>query len=161
MRQRILKENFTIGDEEWKLREIVNEKFIYQVSNPSKHYCYFVAFIKRFDEDRKRQIRPAVSRYKCYEDETDWFYKSDNLDDCVYWSMLKKEVKRERPKNYKKLEKPVLQYTKDGEFIAEYYSLAEAYRATGVSMSGISSCCNGRLKLAGGFLWRKKIVLEV
>jgi len=53
--------------------------------------------------------------------------------------------------------KPVLQYSKDGKFIAEYYGLGEAYRQTGVRQTCISSACIGkRQKTAGGFVWRYK-----
>ena len=55
--------------------------------------------------------------------------------------------KHNRPK------KPILQFSKDGEFIAEYPSLHEAMEKTGCSQSSICSCCKGRLKSAGGYIW--------
>lgn len=51
--------------------------------------------------------------------------------------------------------KPVLQYTKEGEFIAEYPSTMEAERQTGISKH-IPDVCNGKRKTAGGFIWRYK-----
>jgi len=51
--------------------------------------------------------------------------------------------------------KAVLQFTKDGEFIAEYVSIMDAERKTGVHQSNISKCCNGKgYKSAGGFKWK-------
>lgn len=50
--------------------------------------------------------------------------------------------------------KPVDQFTKEGEFIASYRSASEACEKTGVN--NIGACCNGRLKSAGGFVWRFK-----
>lgn len=50
--------------------------------------------------------------------------------------------------------KPVLQYSKDGEFIAEYESVSDASRQTGIVIPNISACCNGKLKSAGGYVWR-------
>ncbi len=58
----------------------------------------------------------------------------------------------------KKLAKPVVQYSLDGDFIAEYYSAMEAGRQTGVSQGGISECCNGKQKTAYGYIWRYKEV---
>lgn len=57
-----------------------------------------------------------------------------------------------------KIAKPVLQYSKQGEFIAEYYSTAEAARQTGINGGHIGCCCNGRLnrKTCGGFIWKWK-----
>lgn len=50
----------------------------------------------------------------------------------------------------------VLQYSLDGEFIAEYHSLGEAERATGALRSKILMCCKGKRKTAGGFKWASK-----
>ena len=52
--------------------------------------------------------------------------------------------------------KPVLQFSKTGEFIAEYPSTMEAERLTGCNHSNICSCCKGEYKSAGGFIWRYK-----
>lgn len=52
--------------------------------------------------------------------------------------------------------KPVLQYTKSGEFIAEYVSVKAAQAATGISRGHISLCCNGKQKSSGGFVWKFK-----
>lgn len=50
----------------------------------------------------------------------------------------------------------VCQYTKSGEFVAEYPSATHAKRATGISNVSIGSCCKGTLKSAGGFVWKYK-----
>ena len=47
----------------------------------------------------------------------------------------------------------ILQFSKDGEFIAEYYSLKEASRQTGCNLGHICSCCKGERKSAGGYVW--------
>ena len=52
--------------------------------------------------------------------------------------------------------KPILQFSKDGEFIAEYPSIMEASRQTGCNNSHIGSCCKGERKSAGGFIWKYK-----
>ena len=52
--------------------------------------------------------------------------------------------------------KPILQFSKDGELIAEYSSIHEASRQTGCNASHICSCCKGKRKSAGGFIWRYK-----
>ena len=51
---------------------------------------------------------------------------------------------------------PVLQFTKDGDFIAEYFSINEAERCTGVAKCSICRCCKGELKSAGKFIWKYK-----
>jgi group I intron endonuclease len=51
---------------------------------------------------------------------------------------------------------PILQFTKEGEFIAEYFSMNEAERCFGVAKSSICRCCKGELKSAGKFVWKYK-----
>jgi hypothetical protein len=48
--------------------------------------------------------------------------------------------------------KTVYQFSKNGEFILEYYSVQEATRKTGITH--IDDCCRGKRKTAGGFVWR-------
>ena len=52
--------------------------------------------------------------------------------------------------------KAVVQYTKEGEFIAEYESALVAKNITGIDSSNISKCCLGMRKSAGGFKWTFK-----
>jgi len=49
--------------------------------------------------------------------------------------------------------KGVIQYSKNGNFIAEYKSRAEASRETGIKVQDISSACRGKIFSAGGYLW--------
>ena len=50
----------------------------------------------------------------------------------------------------------VIQYTKDGEFIAEYSSAAEAQKQTGIQRTVIGLVCKGKGKTAGGYVWKYK-----
>lgn len=44
----------------------------------------------------------------------------------------------------------------DGIVIAEYSSLKDAERKTGISSKNICCCCNGKTTTAGGYEWRYK-----
>ena len=50
----------------------------------------------------------------------------------------------------------VLQFTKDGAFVAEYPTAKEARRQTGINDTTIGLVCKGKNKTAGGFIWRYK-----
>ena len=50
----------------------------------------------------------------------------------------------------------IIQYSKDGKFIAEYPSIMEASRQTGCNQGHICDCCKGKRKSAGGFIWKYK-----
>ena len=56
--------------------------------------------------------------------------------------------------NRKDQSKAVLQYNKNGNFINEYPSVREAERKTGIINGNICSVCKGKLKSAGGYIWR-------
>lgn len=51
----------------------------------------------------------------------------------------------------------VLQYSIDGDFIAEYYSMGAAATAIGVKSAGdICMCCKGQRPFAYGYVWKYK-----
>ena len=49
---------------------------------------------------------------------------------------------------------PILQFSKDGTFVKEWPSLSDTERQLGIARSNICVCLKGRLKSAGGFVWR-------
>ena len=51
---------------------------------------------------------------------------------------------------------PIIQYTIDGEKVAEYESTHDAMRKTGFFQTNISSCCVGKRKTAYGYVWKHK-----
>lgn len=51
---------------------------------------------------------------------------------------------------------PILQFSKDWTFVKEWPSAKEAERKLGIAQSSICKCLKGRLKFAGGFVWRYK-----
>lgn len=67
------------------------------------------------------------------------------------------ELKRRsehRPAELQAAWKPVQQFTPSGVAIKEYPSRKAAAKETGISKSGISACCRGQRKTAGGYCWR-------
>jgi predicted GIY-YIG superfamily endonuclease len=56
------------------------------------------------------------------------------------------------PKN-----KPILQYTLDGEFVKEYYNVSDAVKAVGATThTNIAKCARGTRKKACGYIWKYK-----
>lgn len=94
---------------------------------------------------------------------------ADNLEFCTYkynndysnstQKMLEasrkvKSWEKAVPKSVEITSKPVLQFTLDGRFVAEYPSTQEAARQTGAKH--ICCVCNGKRKSAAGYIWRYK-----
>lgn len=60
--------------------------------------------------------------------------------------------KNEFPKNRKR---KVLQYSSEGEYIAEYDGAIDAENATGIKRQNISKVILGKRHTAGGYIWKK------
>lgn len=71
-----------------------------------------------------------------------WRYKGDSFD--------KFSIKRNTTA------RSVLQFTKDGQYIAEYESMHDAAQSVNGGAGGICSCCKGDFKTAYGYIWRYK-----
>ena len=66
----------------------------------------------------------------------------------------KKKMSEAKIGNHNRPQKPVLQFSKTGEFIAEYPSIMEASRQTGCNKGHICNCCKGKQKSACGYIWK-------
>ena len=89
-------------------------------------------------------------------------HKDENkLNNCVNnleWSTAKENSNygtRNERMGYS-LSKPILQYSKSGDFIREWKSASEVEREFGINHSHIASCCRGKRKSSGNFIWRYK-----
>lgn len=88
-------------------------------------------------------------------------FEKSNLEWCTAKYNINYGSRKERVKTKTlngKLAKPVLQFTLDGKFIAEYPSAREAERQTGIYVGNISACCKNKYghKSAGGSVWKFK-----
>ncbi len=87
-----------------------------------------------------------------------------NISDSLIGRIMSDETKAKLRKHFtgkpcpqsciQKLSKPILQYTKEKEFVREWPSISEASRQTNTSKGAIQNVCVGRQKLAGGFYWQ-------
>lgn len=69
-----------------------------------------------------------------------------------YYQNIKQQVKEK-----KHFEKPVsvIQYDLQYNKIAEYPSMSQAHKATGVSVVQIARCVHGEVEQANGFIWEE------
>jgi|SRR5687767_11793524 len=52
---------------------------------------------------------------------------------------------------------PILQFTKEGEFIAEFSSIKEITKMYGIPSTNICRCLDGYYSHTGGYIWKRKI----
>ena len=52
--------------------------------------------------------------------------------------------------------KPILQYTKGGEFVKEWLGAFEIEKELGIAGTKIAAVCKGKRKSAGGYKWKYK-----
>lgn len=57
-------------------------------------------------------------------------------------------------KNGLKCRKRVLQYDKNMTYSKVWKGIKEASRKTGIDKSSIVKCCKGKVKSAGGYMWK-------
>ena len=93
---------------------------------------------KHLSEEHKKKLSEAQIGEKSH-----WFGKHHSEES-------KKKIRENNPS------KPVLQFSKDGELIAEYPSAREAERQIGCKSESICRCCKGKQKSTGGYIWKYK-----
>ena len=87
----------------------------------------------------------------------EWVTVSENIihgykfGDMVSPCTMKNKFGKDHPAS-----KAILQMNDDGDLISEFIGIGYASRTTGIVQSSISNCCLGKLKHAGGFVWKYK-----
>lgn len=152
------------------------------MSNKNKNGWYFT--VNLYADDKKRITR-RIHRLvvEAFIGEIPKGYQIHHIDGnkqnnavsnlkIIHPKEHRKETEKERPQmilglvNYNKYQRPkhILQFTKDGKFIAEYENAREASQNTGVCQRNILQVAaqtpfnsNGDTrKQAGGFVWKFK-----
>ena len=90
----------------------------------------------------------------------------NNLEWCTYAYNNKEayriglKVGAEKGKygKYSKFSKPLLQYSVNGELIKEWENAEQVKRELGYCPENIRNVCNGRRKIANGYIWKYKEV---
>ena len=105
---------------------------------------------KRSNESKNKQ---ATTMKKMWEDPT--FIEKHHRKQSEEERRRRSEIMKGKNINGK-LSKPVLQFTIEGEFVAEYPSTMEIQRLFCYTNTYISKCCLGKRKTAYGFIWKYK-----
>lgn len=105
---------------------------------------------KRTNESKTKQ---GIAMKKLWEDPT--FREKHHRKQGEEERRRRSEIMKGKTINGK-LSKPVLQFTKEGEFVSEYPSTMEIQRLFGYTNTCISQCCLGKRKTAYKYIWKYK-----
>lgn len=89
-----------------------------------------------------------------------WCTQKENANNPITINRNSSAKKRENNPNFGKRNeqihnsRKIICFTKEGEFLKIYPSIAQAVRETGVLQSGISRCITKKIKTSGGYIWR-------
>ena len=111
-----------------------NKNFKLVLTDEMKKVLSIWAIEKFKNDDERQKLRIANKRYE------DSKTPEQKLNDILI----------------QKTSKFVVQYDKEMNYINEFPSIKEARRKTGVEDANISKCCHGKVKSAGGFIWKFK-----
>lgn len=98
---------------------------------------------------------PNINNLPCinHKDENPLNNIMENLEWCTIEYNLKYGTRQERISKNRK--RKVLQYSSEGEYIAEYDGAIDAENATGIKRQNISKVILGKRHTAGGYIWKK------
>ena len=101
------------------------------------------------DSGYEKRLRPSVDRKDDSKE-----YSLTNIQLMTWEQNNKKGNDDRKDGTNNKTNKEVIQMTLDGNFIQKFHSSMEASRVTGIYRTGITNCCNNKVKSAGGYTWK-------
>lgn len=121
-----------------------------------KEQMYLDFYCNPFPENTLNiaKITGSATRGKIYSEESKMKMRKPKSEETKQKMSIAKQNMSEETKQ--KMSIAVLQYSKDGKFIAEYYGAREAEKQTGVNNGHICKCCKDKRKSAGGYIWKYK-----
>lgn len=83
-----------------------------------------------------------------------WWIGRKHKPETIEKFRNRKLTQEEINKRIKKIQKPIVQLTKNGDFIKCWESIIQVERELNILATNISRCCKGKLKTCRGFKWK-------
>jgi len=101
--------------------------------------------------DYKKEFKPSIDRLDDYKT-----YSLDNIQLTTWKKNIRRYYSDRMNGINNKQNRAVIQYDLQGNYVNEFYSMCQAERDTSVNNHSIWKNCTGRLKTAGGYIWKYK-----
>lgn len=119
------------------------EKWLYEQPNFNILYTEWV------DSSYLKGLKPSVDRINDYTS-----YTISNIQ-LTTWEQNNSKARADtKSGKLHKATRQISQYTKQGDMITTYPSIAIAARRTGSNSKAISECLSGRIKTSNNFIWK-------
>lgn len=135
-------------------------------SNRNEREVYWGSYFNVLSQEGLNcKLPKALENYSCVSEETRKKMSTWQIGRKMSEASKKKmsDIKKKNPPskdNLKKAQevnkKQILQYSKETGFIKEWESAAEVQRVLKINSGHIRSCCLGKRKTAGKFIWIEK-----
>ena len=143
-----------ISDEVRKRMSDIRKQFFLEHPEERKALSDKIRGFHHTDESKKKMSDAAQKRHYVLSEEWKRNIGNANKKRLEKDFALYEETCLRCRANGKKVSNPIIQLTKDGEFVAEYKSAHEAERVTGIPNGNIGRCCKGISNTAGGYKWQ-------
>lgn len=138
--------------DELKHEDIDKHKPFYYQCKPINQYSIDGKFIRKY-----KSIKEAVleNNFNNKSGLSNIHYCCSGKIKTAYGYIWKYDGEELILENHKsKINKSVIQYSKNNDLIKIYKSVKEASNENKINISSIIKCCKGQLKTAGGYIWR-------
>lgn len=118
---------------------------------------------------QKRKIKQydlkgnLIKSYDSIKDAASFGFNEGNIQDCCVYRLkshrgfIWRYIEDDNPVVYEsKNKRYVLQYDMSGNFIKEWGSIANASKELKIGSNCITTCCKGKYKSSGGYIWKYK-----
>lgn len=113
---------------------------------------------RKLSEESKQKMSESQKAKWSDEFREEWSIKMSGERNGMYGKHHSEESKEKM--RDKKQGKKVIQYDKQNHIIKEWDYIIDAEKELNIDRSSIIRCCKGKVKTAGGFIWRYSNEIE-
>lgn len=124
-----------------------------KISKANKGKIFSQELRDKLSKAHKGKILSQETKDKLSKAHKGKIFSQEHKDNLSKARKGRKQPQEQIEKRVKAISKPILQLTKEGDFIRQWMSAKQVERELNIDSSSITACCKGRLNTAGNFKW--------